>query len=126
MKMDGFVERIKKLRVNNGYTQAELAEKLGISPSAVGMYEQGRREPDKRIIMEMSRLFNVSADYILSGGNAGPAEVEDALSGLRERLKSTGGLMFKGALLDEKDTEKLFDAMLLAANLMLKDKESGE
>ncbi len=126
MEMEGFVERIKKLRVNNGYTQAELAEKLGISPSAVGMYEQGRREPDKRIIMEMSRLFNVSADYILSGGSAGPAEVEDALSGLRERLKSTGGLMFKGTLLDENDTEKLFDAMLLAANLMLKDKESGE
>ena len=48
--MDGFAKRIKELRIKKGYTQAQLGEKLGISPSAVGMYEQGRRQPDSRII----------------------------------------------------------------------------
>lgn len=123
--MDGFAKRIKELRIKKGYTQAQLGEKLGISPSAVGMYEQGRRQPDSRIIMDLSHEFEVSIDYLLMGEGSGPREVEDALQGLREGLKSTGGLMFKGTLLDEKDTEKLFDAMLLAANLMLK-KESDE
>lgn len=124
--MDGFARRIKELRLNKGYTQAELGTMLGISPSAIGMYEQGRREPDSHIIMELSRIFSVSADYLLSGENQGPKEVEDALDNMRESLKSTGGLMFKGTLLDEHDTEKLFDAMLLAANIMLKRRATDD
>ena len=38
--------RIAALRRQAGMNQGELAKKLGISPSAVGMYEQGRREPN--------------------------------------------------------------------------------
>ncbi|MEE1277946.1 MAG: hypothetical protein UHE86_02650, partial [Acutalibacteraceae bacterium] len=67
-----------------------------------------------------------SADYLLSGGEQGPREVEDALDTMRESLKSTGGLMFKGTLLDEQDTEKLFDAMLLAANILLKRRDTND
>ena len=124
--MDGFAGRIKELRINKGYTQADLGALLGISPSAVGMYEQGRREPDSHIIMELSRIFSVSADYLLSDKESGPREVEDALDTMRESLKSTGGLMFKGTLLDENDTEKLFDAMLLAANILLKRRDNDD
>ncbi|MBQ5901483.1 MAG: helix-turn-helix transcriptional regulator [Clostridia bacterium] len=124
--MDGFAKRIKELRIKKGYTQAELGMMLDISPSAIGMYEQGRREPDSHIIMELSRIFGVSADYLLSGGEQGPREVEDALDNMRESLKSTGGLMFKGTLLDEQDTEKLFDAMLLAANILLKRRDTDD
>lgn len=124
--MNGFAERLKELRIKNGYTQAELGAKLEISPSAVGMYEQSRREPDSRLLMEMSKLFSVSTDYLLSGEDGGPCEVEDALLGLREKLSATGGLMFNGTPLDERDTEKLFDAMLLAANLILKESDKPE
>ena len=38
--------RIALLRRQRGMSQKELAARLGVSPSAVGMYEQGRREPD--------------------------------------------------------------------------------
>ena len=38
-------EKLKKLRMKSGLTQAELAEKIKVSPSSIGMYEQGRREP---------------------------------------------------------------------------------
>ena len=120
--MSGLAGRLKELRTKNRLTQAELGAKLGISPSTVGMYEQGRREPDARILMEMSRLFGVSTDYLLSGRgeDEGPCEVEKALHELCEHMK-TGGLMFNGTLLNERDTQKLFDAMLLAANLMFKE-----
>ncbi len=121
--MNGFGHRLKALRTKKGYTQARLGELLGISASAVGMYEQGRREPDSKIIMDIGRLFEVSADYLLSGDGSEPREVEAALQNMREHIKNTGGLMFNGAPLDERDTEKLFDAMLLAANLLLKSKE---
>lgn len=124
--MEGFSKRIKELRTKNGYTQAELGERLGISASAVGMYEQGRREPDSRILTDMSRLFGVSTDYLLSVEENGPREIAEELATLRARLRATGGLMFNGSVLDEQDTEKLFDAMMLAANLMFKESDKPE
>ena len=50
-------ERIALLRRGKGWNQAELARHLHISTSAVGMYEQGRREPS----------LEGSADYLLTG-----------------------------------------------------------
>lgn len=121
--MQNFGIRLKTLRNKNSLTQAELAKKLGISTSAIGMYEQGRREPDNRLLKKISDLFSVTADYLLAQEDDGPREVERALYDMRRRLQSTGGLMFNGTPLNEKDTEKLFDAMLLAANIMFKDND---
>ena len=121
--MSNFSKKIKSLRIKSGFTQAELGAKLGISASAVGMYEQSRREPDNTLLTKISKLFSVTTDYLLSSEEDGPREFADELSCLRSRLKATGGLMFNGSVLDEQDTEKLFDAMILAANLMFK--ESG-
>lgn len=59
--------RIAALRRGAGFSQAELAQRLRISPSAVGMYEQGRREPPLDILVGMSQLFHVSTDYLLTG-----------------------------------------------------------
>lgn len=60
---------LKKLREEKGLTQSELGKKLGISPSTVGMYEQGRRVPDVPILKKMSAFFNVSIDYLLENVN---------------------------------------------------------
>ena len=66
--------RIASLRRKAGLSQAELAERLGVSPSAVGMYEQGRREPSCDILIALAREFRVSLDYLLTGQLAlGPA-----------------------------------------------------
>ncbi len=113
--------RLKNLRIKHGYTQAQLSSLLGISTSAVGMYEQGRRRPDNRLLKKISEVFGVSADYLLSKEDDGPREVEKALCDMRARIKETGGLMFNGTPLNDADTEKLFDAMLLAANIMFRD-----
>lgn len=48
-------------------SQAQLAKALQVSPSAVGMYEQGRREPSADTLVELSKIFSVSVDYILTG-----------------------------------------------------------
>ena len=39
-------ENLKKIRESRGLTQKQLADKLNIASSTVGMYEQGRRQPD--------------------------------------------------------------------------------
>lgn len=59
--------QIKALRRRKGWSQAELARRLHISPSAVGMYEQGRREPSIETLIELSREFNVTIDYLVTG-----------------------------------------------------------
>lgn len=57
--------QLKALRLNRGFTQSELAKLLGISPSAVRMYETGQRSPDYDTLKRIASLFNVSTDYLL-------------------------------------------------------------
>ena len=46
MKGGANMNHLKELRAQKGYTQSELGKMLGVSASTIGMYEQGRREPD--------------------------------------------------------------------------------
>lgn len=62
-----FGDILRMLRVRAGLTQVEMAEKLGISRSTVGMYEQGKREPDFELEEKIADLFNVSLDYLRTG-----------------------------------------------------------
>ena len=80
--------RIALLRRESGWSQKELAGHLEISPSAVGMYEQGRREPSNALLLKMARLFGVSADFLLTGAST-PADAPT----LRALLHSTEGLL---------------------------------
>ncbi len=123
--MSHFANKLRELRLSHKLTQRELAQRLGISASAIGMYEQGRREPDNDLLMRIGSLFSVSTDYLLKGEEVVPCEVSEVLDSLREQVLQ-GGLMFHGVPLDEADAEKLFDAMLVAANIMLKDKKSKD
>ena len=66
--MDGFGERLKKLRRNADVTQSKLAEYLGIVPSAVGKYElYSKSYPSIEALLKISEFFNVSTDYLLKG-----------------------------------------------------------
>lgn len=60
-------DRIALLRRSKGWSQNELAHRLHISASAVGMYEQGRREPSLKALLELAGVFGVSTDYLLTG-----------------------------------------------------------
>ena len=59
--------RIALLRASNSWSQAELARRIGVSASAVGMYEQGRREPSLDLVVRLAREFGVTTDYLLMG-----------------------------------------------------------
>ena len=56
------------LREKKGFTQGELAERLGVSNKAVSKWENGRSRPKSRIIVQLAALYGVSADDLLSGG----------------------------------------------------------
>ncbi len=70
--------RIAALRRRAGLSQAELAQLLQCSASAVGMYEQGRREPASDTLVRLSEVFSVSTDYILTGRTKDVQEQETA------------------------------------------------
>lgn len=59
--------RIAILRVEKGWSQAELAKRIGVSASAVGMYEQGRREPSLALLVCLAQTLGVTTDYLLTG-----------------------------------------------------------
>lgn len=63
--MGDFQNVFKQLRIASGYTQQEIAEKLGISRSTIGMYETGAREPDFETLEAIADFFNVDTDYLL-------------------------------------------------------------
>lgn len=59
-------QRIRQLRKEMGWTQAELAEKLGLKDSVIAKYEKGRIENMKRdTIAKMADLFGCSPVYLM-------------------------------------------------------------
>lgn len=64
-------KNIATLRVQNGLTQLELAEKLNYSDKAVSKWERGESLPDITAFCEMSEIFGVSVDDILKSEEIG-------------------------------------------------------
>lgn len=58
-------DKIINERKKNGWSQEELAEKLRVSRQAVSKWEGAQSVPDMQRILDMSRLFGVSTDYLL-------------------------------------------------------------
>lgn len=63
-----FSEQIKKIRVNKGITQQEMANKLGISRQAVSNWENDRNLPDIEMIIKIAQVFNLTLDELILGG----------------------------------------------------------
>lgn len=68
--MGDFHNIFKNLRIQNHYTQGQMADLLGISRSAVSMYETGNREPDLETLEKIAKLFNVDMNYLLGSSAA--------------------------------------------------------
>ncbi len=62
-------EKIVKRRKENGWSQEEFAEKLYVSRQAVSRWENGTALPDAENILQISKLFNVTSDYLLNDDN---------------------------------------------------------
>lgn len=72
-------ENLRKAREEKGLTQAEVAKLLDISASTIGMYEQGRRDPDTDTLKKLAELYEVSTDYLL-----GRTDIPNATSDLKK------------------------------------------
>lgn len=74
-------EKIRNLREARGWTQAELARRLGITRNGVNSWEQGLSMPSPAFLVELAKTFSVSTDYLLGVECLNVVNV----TGLRER-----------------------------------------
>lgn len=58
-------KRLKNLRKTENMTQERFAELIGVSRTAVAKWENGYAEPTLKNIVRISKVFNVSSDYLL-------------------------------------------------------------
>ena len=58
-------DKIMQLRKKAGWSQEELAEQLGVTRQSVSKWEGAQSLPDLEKILQMSRLFGVSTDFLL-------------------------------------------------------------
>ena len=63
MKMVG----LKEIRKQKRYSQLKVAMDLSISREALSYYENGKRNPDMSMLIQLSQYFNVSIDYLITG-----------------------------------------------------------
>ena len=57
--------RLYELRKKNGYSQEELAAKLGLSRQAVSKWERAEASPDTDNLVELAKLYGISLDELL-------------------------------------------------------------
>ena len=71
-------EKIIRLRKGRGLSQEELAERLGVSRQAVSRWETGEAVPDTEKVIQLSRIFHVTTDYLLLDIDEAPQSAASA------------------------------------------------
>lgn len=115
--------RIKELRKQRGMTQAELGAKLGISASTVGMYEQGRRDPDTPTLLKLARALNVSVDYLIMASDVQKQfDVDEIARHVAENLIQNEALMFSSDCYTAEELSDLAAIIEVTVKASLKQK----
>lgn len=76
-------EKIKEARLNKGYTQEELGEKIDSTGSYIGQIERGERNASMSKIISIAKVLNVGIDYLV-----GHVELKTLDENIAEELKN--------------------------------------
>lgn len=61
--------RVRQLRIAFGWTQAELARRIGVTENAVTQYETGRAMPKPVNLQRVAEAFETSVEWLMTGGD---------------------------------------------------------
>ncbi|EQC1537798.1 helix-turn-helix domain-containing protein [Clostridium botulinum] len=84
--MSNLGERLKELRNEAKLSQKDLAKKLGLSSSTVGMIESGKRKGNKETIQKIANFFEVSIDYLYGNDIEEITKTESLIDNFLDRL----------------------------------------
>lgn len=133
-----FAKTLKSLRTDANLTQHQLATRLKVATSTIGMYESGKRMPDTSILAELARIFNVSIDYLI--GHTSPTQskpttqltekderdIANDVDSMMNKIQAgeDGPLYYRGDEMDHEDLELFKDALEFALKaIKVKNKE---
>ncbi|MCY6957918.1 helix-turn-helix domain-containing protein [Clostridium brassicae] len=88
--MSTLSERLKELRNEAKLSQKDLAKKLKLSSSTIGMIESGKREGNKETIQKIANFFGVSIDYLYGNDIKETAKTESLINDFLDRLIQEG------------------------------------
>jgi len=108
---------ISKLRYEKGYSQIEMAEKLGVTKGAIGMWETDKRKPDYDALIKIADLFNVTTDYLLSHSVREP---------FKDNIREKDEIMFRMINTFEMLDEDYKDILIGEAKKLLKQQRLEE
>ena len=91
--INGLPEKLKALRIKNGFSQRNVAERLEISPSIVSGYETGERTPSVEILLSLAYLYKSSTDYLLGRRSDDPSNTLSADGLTDEQIQAIVGLI---------------------------------
>ncbi|MBQ8841028.1 MAG: helix-turn-helix transcriptional regulator [Ruminiclostridium sp.] len=120
-----FTEKLQKLRKEKGFTQAELAEKVGVSTRSIQNYELGMRYPKRNILDKLCEILETRIEYLVSSDDfIGLVHAEDGARGVAsaQQLLNCAGALFAGGEMSEDDKDKV---MLALQNIYWKAKEKN-
>ena len=58
--------KIRELRRKRNMIQSDMAKLINVHPSAIAMWESGKRQPEREKLVQISKLFNVTVDWLLA------------------------------------------------------------
>ena len=79
-------DELKRLRLEKGLTQVQLAEVLGVSQSTIASWENGKRRPDLEFLPTIAHFYGVSVSE-LYGSEDAQRTIDDEAWAIRERLR---------------------------------------
>lgn len=113
--------KLRSLREKKKVYQKDLANYLHISPSTIGMYEQGRREPDNITLKLIANYFDVSIDYLLDNeDNIYKNEIDTIKEDILRNYFIENKLIDKDELLTKEKIDKLNEFIKANKNFIFK------
>lgn len=86
MYKENFPLRIKKARINAGYTQQQVSDRTGIKRASIAKYETGVAEPNLETLATLAQFYNISLNWLLGISiEQEPKGSDNMLAGLRTK-----------------------------------------
>ena len=105
-----FADKLISLRKKAGWSQEELAERLSVTRQSVSKWEGAQSFPDIGKIVQLSQLFGVSTDYLLTGRPVCPQD-RAALDRLARSCAEAAGRR-RGGAFTAREAEVLMSALV--------------
>lgn len=114
-----FGNKLKFLRMKFGMTQSQLADILGVSASTIGMYEQGRREPDNRTLIKLCKIFNTKLEYLfgINDNIDNYTEIKETILNFITYINSQEKLIFNGRPITDEERKTISDSLKIISKI---------